>query len=42
MLEAVAVRVRSSGAQVRATARVGGAVVAEADIKFVLTDPESQ
>jgi len=42
ILEACAVHVRSSGAHVQANARVQGAVVAEAEIKFVLTDPQPQ
>ena len=40
VLEAVSVRVRSNAAQVYGVARVRGAVVAEAQIKFVLTDPD--
>ncbi|RJP33386.1 MAG: UDP-3-O-[3-hydroxymyristoyl] N-acetylglucosamine deacetylase [Phycisphaerales bacterium] len=40
ILEAEALKVRSSGAHVRARALVGGAVAAEGEIKFVLTDPQ--
>lgn len=40
VLEAHAVRVRSSGAHVKAEARVEGELAAEAEIRFVLTDPQ--
>lgn len=42
MLEAVAVKVRSSTGHVKGRARVAGELVAEADIKFILTDAESR
>jgi len=40
ILEAEAVRVRSSTGHVKGRARVGGDLVAEAEIKFILTDAE--
>jgi UDP-3-O-[3-hydroxymyristoyl] N-acetylglucosamine deacetylase/3-hydroxyacyl-[acyl-carrier-protein] dehydratase len=42
ILEAEAVRVRSTTGHVRAAAKVGGEIVAEAEIKFVLTDAEAR
>jgi UDP-3-O-[3-hydroxymyristoyl] N-acetylglucosamine deacetylase/3-hydroxyacyl-[acyl-carrier-protein] dehydratase len=41
ILEAEAVRVRSSTGHVKGRARVGGDLVAEAEIKFILTDAET-
>lgn len=41
MLEAEAIRVRSNTGHVKGWARVGGELVAEAEIKFILTDAES-
>ena len=41
LLEAEAIRVRSTSGHVRGRARVGKDVVAEAEIKFILTDAES-
>jgi len=41
ILEAEAIRVRSNTGHVKGRARVGGDLVAEAEIKFVLTDAES-
>jgi UDP-3-O-[3-hydroxymyristoyl] N-acetylglucosamine deacetylase/3-hydroxyacyl-[acyl-carrier-protein] dehydratase len=41
ILEAAAIRVRSSTGHVKGRALVGGEVAAEAEIKFVLTDAES-
>jgi len=41
ILEAEAIRVRSSTGHVKGRARVGADLVAEAEIKFVLTDAES-
>ena len=38
ILEATAIRVRSNSGHIKATARVGGNLAAEAEIKFVLTD----
>jgi UDP-3-O-[3-hydroxymyristoyl] N-acetylglucosamine deacetylase/3-hydroxyacyl-[acyl-carrier-protein] dehydratase len=40
ILEAEAIRVKSSTGHVKGRARVGGEVVAEAEIKFILTDTE--
>ncbi len=42
ILEAEAVRVRSTTGHVRASAKVGNEIVAEAEIKFVLTDAEAR
>jgi len=41
MLEAETIRVRSNTGHVKGTARVAGELVAEAEIKFILTDAES-
>jgi UDP-3-O-[3-hydroxymyristoyl] N-acetylglucosamine deacetylase/3-hydroxyacyl-[acyl-carrier-protein] dehydratase len=41
ILEAEAIRVRSNTGHVKGWARVGGELVAEAEIKFILTDAES-
>ena len=41
VLEAVSVRVRSTTGHVKGWARVGGELVAEAEIRFILTDAES-
>lgn len=41
MLEAETIRVRSTTGHVKGWARVGGELVAEAEIKFILTDAES-
>ena len=41
ILEAEALRVRSNSGHVKGRARVAGEVVAEAEIKFILTDAES-
>ncbi len=41
MLEAEAIRVRSTTGHVKGRARVAGELVAEAEIKFILTDAES-
>ena len=40
ILEAEAIRVKSSTGHIKGRARVGGEVVAEAEIKFILTDTE--
>jgi beta-hydroxyacyl-ACP dehydratase FabZ len=42
ILEAEAIRVRSTTGHVKGRARVAGELVAEAEIKFVLTDAESR
>ena len=42
ILEAEAIRVRSTTGYVKGRARVGGDLVAEAEIKFILTDAESR
>jgi len=42
ILEAEAIRVRTSTGHVKGRARVGGDLVAEAEIKFILTDAEAR
>ena len=42
VLEAEAIRVRSTTGHIRGRAHVGGEPVAEAEIKFILTDAEPQ
>jgi UDP-3-O-[3-hydroxymyristoyl] N-acetylglucosamine deacetylase/3-hydroxyacyl-[acyl-carrier-protein] dehydratase len=42
ILEATAVRIRSTTGHVKGLARVGGELVAEAEIKFILTDREAR
>jgi len=41
ILEAEAIRVRSNTGHVKGRARVAGDLVAEAEIKFILTDAET-
>lgn len=42
VLEAEAIRIRSTTGHIKGRARVGNELVAEAEIKFILTDAESQ